>query len=192
MYVTLLDSIKRKRFTTPCAAYVEHDSDGLILLELTGATSAVEAMWAHIVKGRTERSLTPTTLHFNVGSVSHNLRVIPQTSYKRATSQRDRMIIQHEGLSRYRYDYLLKGDMDTPSPWFYQALALKLPYPVLKHWTKPLWIHAINSNLVVPIKTAYGVSAWTLHADDYYLTGWQKLITNLIKKKVLTAEVPNG
>lgn len=191
MYVTLLDSIKRRRFTTPCVAYVEDNEDGLILLELTGATSAVEAMWAHIVKGRTERSLTPTTLHFNVGSVSHNLRVIPQTSYKRATSQRDRMIVQHEGLSRYRYDYLLKGDMDTPSPWFYQALALKLPYPVLLHWAKPLWIHAIDGNLIRPIPTAYGVSAWKLHANDYYLNGWQKLISTLVKKKVLT-EVPNG
>lgn len=191
MYVTLLDSIGRKRFTAPCAAFVQHEQDGLILIELTGVTSAVEAMWAHIVKGRTERSLVATTLYFNVGSVSHNLRVIPQTSYKRATKERSRMIIQHEGLSRFNYDYLLGGDVETPSPWFYQALSVKLPYPVLRHWAEPLWVHAVDGNLVVPVRTAYGVSAWKLHATDYYLNGWQKLITSLIKKNILT-EVPNG
>lgn len=190
MYLVLTDSIGRKRFTVPCAAYVSHDEDGLVLLEVTGTTTAMEAIWANIVKGRTVRYVVDTEITFNVGATSRRVRVHPQTTYKRQ-SARSRMLLMHEGMSRYEYRYLIGGTVEEPSPWFQQAVQLRLPFPMLSHWTRDLWRYAVDDNLIMPIKQSYGMTAWKLLATDYFTTKWQKLISTMVRDGVLK-EKANG
>jgi hypothetical protein len=186
MYVTLLDSAGRLRFTVPCAAFAADHSDGLLLLELTGADSENRAVWSHIVKARTERSLTATHAHFHVAGAQHTIRVVPTTKYHKV-EQAGRVLLLHDGLSRFRHDYLLGGDAEEPSPWFLPALQLRLPIPVLSHWARGLWQAARHEDLVRPVATAYGPApVWGL-GDN--LPGWEKLVQGLIKARKLTAEV---
>lgn len=187
MYVKLYDSADRLRFTVPCAAFVADDADGLILLELVGADSENRAVWSHIVKGRTERNLTDTNAYFFAGGAQHRIKVIPSTKYHKV-EQSGRLILLHDGLTRFRHDYLLAGAADEPSPWFLPALQLRLPIPVLPTWAPRLWEAAQNKKLVQPADVAFGPAVvWRLLADG--LDPWTTLIQHLVKTKQLTAQV---
>ncbi len=189
MYVKLLDKIDRLRVTAQCTAYAESDTDGLLLIELPDVTSAVEAVWSHIVKGRSERTLTNTNVYFNVGGVSRRIQVVPTTKYHRDKKATDRLLLLHDGLTRFRYDYVLGGSADEPSPWFLVALQMRLPIPVLPHWSPVLWTAAQENNLVVPTDAVYGaISVWKLRASDSWIDNWSKMIKELVKTKKLTAE----
>lgn len=187
MYVKLFDSAGRLRFTVPCAAFVADNADGLILLELVGADSENRAVWSHIVKARTERNLTATHAHFHVGGVQHTIRVFPATKYHKV-EQSGRLILLHDGLTRFRYDYLLSGTADQPSPWFLPALQLRLPIPVLPAWASALWAAAQHERLVQAVNIAFGpATIWRLLADE--LARWSALVQDHIRTKKLTPEV---
>lgn len=189
MYVKLLDKIDRLRVTAQCTAYAESETDGLLLIELPDVTSAIEAIWSHIVKGRSERTLTSTNVYFNVGGVSRRVAVVPSTKYHRDKKATDRLLLLHDGLTRFRYDYVLGGSVDEPSPWFLVALQMRLPIPVLPHWSPMLWVAAQENNLVVPADVVYGaISVWKIRANDSWIDNWSKMIQGLVKNKKLTAE----
>ena len=186
MYVKLFDSADRLRFTVPCAAFVADDADGLILLELVGADSENRAVWSHIVKARAERNLTATHAQFFAAGAQHTIRVIPSTKYHKA-EQSGRLILLHDGLTRFRYDYLLAGAADAPSPWFLTALQLRLPIPVLPGWATTLWGAALAEKLVQPVTCAYSpVAVWQLLAGG--LDAWGAMIQRLVRARKLTAE----
>ena len=193
MYVKLFDSAGRLRFTVPCAAFVADDADGLILLELTGADSENRAVWSHIVKARTERTLTATHAHFHVGGVQHTIKVIPTTKYHKV-EQSGRVILLHDGLTRFRYDYLLAGAADAPSPWFLPALQLRLPIPVLATWAPTLWTAAQYDRLVQLVDVAFGPAVvWRLLIDEKNQVLWNALVQDLVRSRKLTASsVPVG
>lgn len=185
MYVKLHDKANRLRFTVPCAAYVADDSDGLLLLELVGADSENRAVWSHIVKARSERSLTATSAHFHAGASKDVICVVPTTKYHKV-EQSGRVILLHEGLTRFRYEYLLGGDDDTPSPWFMLALQLHLAIPVLPHWAPALWQAARDRELVEPAKTAFGPAmVWKLDVNQ---NTWERTVQDLVKTRKVTAE----
>lgn len=189
MYVKLLDKTDRLRVTAQCVSYAESDVDGLLLIELPDVTSAIEAIWSHIVKGRTERNLTDTNAYFHVGGVTRRIRVVPSTKYHRDKKVTDRLILLHDGLTRFRYDYLLCGSVDEPSPWFLPALQLRLPIPVLPHWSETLWTAARANHLVTPADTTYGsATVWKLNASEIWIESWSKMIQELVKAKKLTAK----
>lgn len=186
MYVKLHDSAGRLRFTVPCAAFVADDAAGLLLLELVGADSENRAVWSHIVKARTERSLTDTNAHFFAGGAQHTIRVVPATKYHKV-EQSGRLILLHDGLTRFRYDYLLAGSADAPSPWFLPALQLRLPIPVLPHWAPTLWTAAQDNKLLKRAKIAFGPTiVWQLFADGIFADAWAKVVQKLVKAKQLT------
>jgi hypothetical protein len=192
MYVTLRDSIGRKRFVVPVASFAQCEENGLILIELVGVAQANEAAWANIVKQRSERSVTDTNLTFTVGSLEKAVRVTPlKGRYKRAVKIQDRVLIKHEGLSRFNQDWLIGGSLERPSPWFFQAAANKLLFPILPHWSNTLWKAGINERLVIACNNQYGVSVWEFKHQDYYAKRWEKLVIELIKGKQLKEE-PNG
>jgi hypothetical protein len=109
MYIELHDKTGRLRFTVPCAAYVADNADGLLLLEMVGADSENRAVWSHIVKARSERSLTATNAHFHAAGADELIYVVPTTKYHKI-EQPGRVILLHDGLTRFRYEYLLGGD----------------------------------------------------------------------------------
>ena len=185
MYVQLFDSRGRLRFTVPCAAFVADHGDGLVLLELVGADSENRAVWSHLVKARSERTLTATTAHFHAAGAQHTLQVIPTTKYHKV-EQAGRVILLHDGLTRFRHDYLLGGTAGEPSPWFLPALQLRLPIPVLPAWAGTLWQAALADKLVQAADVAYGPAlVWKLQADN--LASWAKLVQRLVRARQLTA-----
>ena len=188
MYVKLLDSIGRLRVTAQCAAFSQDDDDGLLLLELVDVTSANEAIWSHIVKGRTERNIVSTNAHFQLGDIQSAIKVIPSTKYHKIKLPKDnRIILLHSGLSRFSYDYLLGGNIEEPSPWFLLALQMRLPYPILPHWINTLWRKAQAEDLVESISKTYGdTSVWRFRANSYQVMKWGELLTKLVKTKELT------
>lgn len=192
MYVTLRDSIGRKRFVVPVASFAQSEEHGLILIELVGVAQANEAAWANIVKQRSERTVVDTDLTFTYGSFHKIVRVSPlKGRYKRAVKIQDRVLIKHEGLSRFNQDWIIGGSLENPSPWFFQAVANKLPFPVLPHWTSTLWQTGISEKLVVACDNSYGVSVWQLKHEDYYSERWKKVVLELIKNRKLK-EAPDG
>ena len=187
MYVKLHDSAGRLRFTVPCAAYVADDENGLLLLELVGADSENRAVWSHIVKARSERSLTTTSAHFHAGASKDGICVVPTTKYHKV-EQSGRVILLHDGLTRFRYEYLLGGDDDKPSPWFMLALQLHLAIPVLSHWASTVWAAARGRKLVRPVDVSFGpATVWKL---DLNLSSWESVVQDLVKTRKVAAEVP--
>ena len=74
-----------------------------------------------------------------------------------------RVILLHDGLTRFRYEYLLGGDDNEPSPWFMLALQQHIPIPVLPHWAPVLWARAHELSLVRPADVSFGPAVvWQL------------------------------
>jgi len=180
MYVELHDKIGRLRFTVLTAAYVADQADGLLLLELVGADSENRAVWSHIVKARTERSLVTTNAHFHAAGVDEAICVVPTIKYHKV-EQAGRVILLHDGLTRFRHLYLLGGSEDTPSPWFMPALQMHLPIPVLPHWAPIVWHQALAERLVRPVETCFGAAVvWKLNVRPI---SWERLVQDLVKEK---------
>ncbi len=185
MYVKLHDKANRLRFTVPCAAYAADNPAGLLLLELVGADSENRAVWSHIVKARSERSLVDTNAHLHVGAATETIQVVPTTKYHKV-EQAGRVILLHDGLTRFRYEYLLGGDDDEPSPWFMQALQQHIPIPVLPHWTPMIWAKARDLRLVQPANVSFGpVVVWQLHLNQ---DAWNQIIQDLVKTRKVTVK----
>jgi hypothetical protein len=185
MYVKLHDKAERLRFTVPCAAYVADDENGLLLLELVGADSENRAVWSHIVKARSERSLTATSAHFHAGASKDVICVVPNTKYHKV-EQSGRVILLHDGLTRFRYEYLLGGDDDAPSPWFMLALQQHIPIPVLSHWAPVIRAKARELSLVRPADVSFGPAVvWQL---DLNQNTWERMIQDLVKARKVTVE----
>jgi len=189
MYVKLVDKDGKFRVAAQCASFAASNDDGLLLLELPDVTSAVDAIWSHLVKGRSERSLTGTNAHFYSGGVHHQIKLIPSTKYHRDKKITDRLLLVHDGLTRFQYQYLMGGSLDEPSPWFMVAAQQCLPIPLLPHWAPVLWGHALTKGLVTIADTVYGdIAVWKMHAGSSQLDNWVKLIQDLVQAKKLTAE----
>ena len=185
MYVKLHDKADRLRFTVPCAAYVADNADGLLLLELVGADSENRAVWSHLVKARSERSLVATGAQFYAGGAAEVICVIPTTKYHKV-EQSGRVILLHDSLTRFRYQYLLGGDDEQPSPWFLPALQMQIPIPVLPHWAPVIWTNARERNLVQPVDVSFGPAVvWQL---DLNQNTWERMIQELVKARKVTAE----
>ncbi len=185
MYVKLHDKAGRLRFTVPCAAYVADNADGLLLLELVGADSENRAVWSHIVKARSERSLLATSAHFHAGAPKDVICVVPTTKYHKV-EQSGRVILLHDGLTRFRYEYLLGGADDEPSPWFMLALQQHIPIPMLPHWAPVIWARARELSLVQPADLSFGPAVvWQL---DLSQNTWERMIQDLVKARKVTVE----
>jgi hypothetical protein len=185
MYVELHDKTGRLRFTVPCAAYVADNAHGLLLLELVGADSENRAVWSHIVKARSERSLTATNAHFHAAGADETICVVPTTKYHKI-EQPGRVILLHDGLTRFRYEYLLGGDDDVPSPWFMLALQQHIPIPVLPHWASAIWAKARELSVVRPADLSFGPAVvWQL---DLNQNAWEQMIQDLVKARKVTVE----
>lgn len=182
MYITLTDKADRHRHTTPAAAFAANDDAGLLLLELTGPDIANRAVWANIVKARTERSLTPTQATFHQAGQAVPIMVIPTTKYHKV-EQPGRLILLHAGFTRWRLQLLFDGG-ETPNPWFLAGWQSNLPLPILPHWAGLLWAAGIKHNLVTRPDHTYGpVVIWHVNWD---LARWQHLVQTLVKQRKLT------
>jgi hypothetical protein len=185
MYVKLHDSAGRLRLNVPCAACVADDENGLLLLELVGADSENRAVWSHLVKDRSERSLVATGAQFHAGASKDVICVVPTTKYHKV-EESGRVILLHDGLTRFRYEYLLGGNDNTPSPWFMPALQQHIPIPVLPHWAPVLWTKAREKKLVQPADLSFGPAVvWQL---DLNQNSWERMIQDLVKTRKVTVE----
>ena len=190
MRIQLSDANDRVRFQPPCAAFIHDDADGLILLELTGADSENRAVWSHLVKRRTERSLVETHATFVAAGFARPIQVIPTTKYHSVPGA-GRLTLLHSGLTQYNRAWLLGGSESEPSPWFLAGLQRTLPLPILPHWAPVLWQAAIADKLLAPASTVFApISAWQLRAssEGTYFNRWVILLTRLVHKRQLSVE----
>jgi hypothetical protein len=158
----------------------------LLILELAGPDSGRRAIWSNIVKGRKANSREHTDVVFQVGGIKINVMVTPTKANKyHQVKDRDRTILIHDSLSRFRYEYLLGGTEDEPSPWFFGAFQMNLNLPTLNHWTETLWRHAVDEEIIKPVQSHGSVTVWHAH---WYEPRWSKLITELVKTGTLTKE----
>jgi hypothetical protein len=185
MYVELHDKTGRLRFIVPCTAYVADNADGLLLLELVGADSENRAVWSHIVKARSERSLVATGAQFHAAGADETICVVPTTKYHKV-EQSGRVLLLHDGLTRFRYEYLLGGDDDVPSPWFMLALQQHIPVPVLPHWAPVIWAKARELSVVQPTNVSFGPAVvWKFGLNP---NTWEQMIQGLVKARKVTVE----
>ena len=185
MYVILNDAKGRHRHTVPVSAFAHCTSDGLLLLELTGVDTQNRAVWANIVKHRPERTLTLTDAIFQMGQKVEPIGVIPTTKYHKV-ERPGRVLLLHDGLTRFQMNFLLGGSHDQPSPWFAAALQATVPLPVLDHWITPLWKAAIAEKLLLLAQVIAGpVNVWRLSHET---ATWRRMISRMVYAKMLTVE----
>jgi len=166
--------------TVECVAAAQdkgYYGDGLLYLELRGATEATRAIWANIVKRRDERSLTPTNVKLiNPGDRTGTISVIPRTKYHMRIKG-DRLAMFHHKLDRLHRNYVLGGDDETPPPHFQITLQQKIDIPFLQEWTQTIWKKALELELVEKMDS-FGISCYEI--KQY--ANWHQVLTLLYEK----------
>jgi hypothetical protein len=187
MLVNLYDKNGKHRVSCPVLTFAQDANEsyapGLLLLEIAGPDSARRAIWSNIVKGRTSNSREATDVMFSYGGIKKIVLVTPtKTNKYHQVKDKNRTLLVHDGLSRFRYEYLLGGDEDEPSPWFFPAFQLNLNLPTLDHWMSTIWREAIDEGNIVPVQNYGTVTLWKVL---WYEPRWQKLLSRLVKDGTL-------
>ncbi len=185
MYIELRDTIGRHRFDAPVSSFAQDPSEGLLMVELTGVPQANEAVWAHFVRGRSERTLQKTGATLRAGGLVIPIYLTPGVRYHRDKGIKDRVLILHDGFSRYKNRFIVGGDEETPSPWFPSSLS-RLPYGLLPHWYPVLWRSSQKATSSIPVlitkvSEVWGPKAvWEVKTTDYEKY-WERRIIQLLK-----------
>lgn len=147
---TLRDAIGRKRFAVPVVSFAHDDEQGLVLMELAGATNANRAIWAHLVKRRTERSLTTTNITVEGPASSSVVQLVPGKQVFVTRTVGTHLLILHRRVTQSISTILLGGTLEEPSPHFRRTMNMYCPFPVLEAWLPILWRQAVRDGQITP------------------------------------------
>lgn len=168
---------KRHRFTVRCPFFVHDRTDGLVFMELVGVPTETRAVWAHLLQGRSERSLVDTNAVFQIAGVRTTVRINPTTKYF-SYQTRSRLLLMHEEMTKQNMRYMLGGTETEPSPWFQTVLSHHLPYPFLLGWLPQLWLYGVSDNLIQPADSWGPQRVWKFWPNDYE---WRRLIVAKVR-----------
>lgn len=158
----------------------------LILLELYGATEAMRAIFANIVKHRPKQTGYDSSVMTEVVVNESKIKVIPTDRYQTLTINGHLFII-NAGLSAKDRHYIIDGDDVTPSPWFFQLLQRQVPdVPILREWTDELWKLGIKHKLVKACDTHGGGGRmfWRINKSASWRGGPDKTWADCVKEVI--------
>lgn len=158
----------------------------MVMLELYGATEAMRAIWANIVKHRPKQTGYDSSVITEVVVGESKLKVIPTDRYQTLMID-GHLFIAHAGLSVKDRQYIVEGDDKTPSPWFFQLLQRQVPdVPILQEWTTALWVLGIQHKLVkaCDVYGGGGRMFWRINKSASWRGGPDKTWAHCVKEVV--------
>ena len=180
MYLELYDKIGRRRFKgMQCPDYVA-DRNGVLFMTAFGPPQAIRAVWAHLVKHRKKRTLTPTNIKVSEGPLVTTVQTMPNVNRYHMINvtvdgQQGICIMRHD-MNRLHAEYVVGGTEDEPSPWFEMALGQIPTLPYREEWLTALWQMGVYARLIEPVdKCTSALRFWRVHTDDGQ---WRGLISD--------------
>jgi len=184
----------KTKVKAPVSAYAM-EGPSLLLIELSGATSANEAIFAHLASKRNKKKKSPVITGLTILGGPHKIKVFvnPQNKLMRVQAK-DTLIVLEEGMTKFRRRFLLDGDESNASPWFLATLANTIDVPLLPEWENPLWAEGIRIKLLERAPS-HNCGVWRIKEKAYtndekyrgkYRYGtyvsWTKMIQTLIQE----------
>lgn len=126
-------------------------NDTLAFIEIAGPTTAVRAMWAHLVRRRVgSASDRPDPTNIVFGTERDTLKLEAKVRYLSRQIQ-ENYVVMKKGFSKELRHYFVGGDMLVPSPYFLSAFRLNFTtIPILPEWTTRMWQLALEKELIEP------------------------------------------
>lgn len=182
MYCIRTGSKGKALYTVQVPSFIAgHDYDeGLLWMEMAGAEQACRAIWAYLVKKRTERKPTKLAgISVREGMQIHNIYIDPTIKYYSAVTTHG-LVVFHQDFSRLSGRLMLGGDWSIPSPWFQASFQKLVSVPFLPEWIPALWKCGIENELITEPKTVIGpVRVWKL-VSNY--DKWARLVRNIVRE----------
>lgn len=161
----------------------------LAMIELQGATTAVRAMWAHLVKYRGDGE-TMTDIQIKVGSKWESVYVPTNKKFQRKEKSGYVLLWSPDWEAKSR-KFMLGGDLDNPPIHFMEAFRINVPdVPFLFDWAPQLWKIGLEKELIVPLTTFDSLmNAWEfkVKASGYYGADWEDLVKELVRNGAISS-----
>ena len=166
MKIQVTAQIKKKKnvFTATSPLLVLNDSRSLMMLELCGPDTAIQAIWANIVKGRNSRDGTQTDVKYFDDTDGSTLCVIEKEKYLKK-SWPGRLLIYAKAFGEKQRTAFLGGTYEEPPIHFMDAFkAFNQNIPFLPHHDKILWKMALEIKGVKPLQSfsSSNIGAWQI------------------------------
>jgi hypothetical protein len=185
MRLVFSTTIKQKPQVLTCEAIMvalnpteSRYSPPVSFLELVGSASTTRAMWAHLVKRRTEDRVVNTDIIMQLPSGDTALQVMPRTKYGTRAIGKSFFIIDIRYMDKMR-KYMIGGSYEDPNRYFMDALRINVPeLPVLPEWKVALWKKGIDMGGIVPqIVHGNDTNAWTIENEGKV---WNKILKEVV------------
>lgn len=181
MYCELYDKIGRRRFKGLQAPDYVEDNTGLVFMTLFGPPQAIRAVWAHLVRKRTKRSLVATNIQVSEGPNVFTVHTMPHLNRYHMTpvsidGQQGICILRHD-MNRLNAEYVVGGTEDEPSPWFEMALGQIPTLPYRKEWLPMLWQMGISEDLITEVDSNRCISALRFWKINTYDSTWRRMLS---------------
>lgn len=183
MKVTFQTTIKRKLQTFTCESpffavrKYDHWHKHLAILEINGAPTAIQAIWAHLVKRRTGQDSENTDIKIKAANEEITLAVIPGSKYYK-TVVGNTLVLSIAEFGKKSRKCFLGGDYENPSPYFIDAFRINVPQiPVLRTWAYDLWKLGLDKGGIKPLFNYGPVNAWEIVSHP-----WEDVIKEMVPK----------
>lgn len=136
----------------------------LMMIELCGADTAIRAIWANIVKARSQRDGNGTDVFYYEGGNKINIAVIEKEKYI-SKSYPNRILIYSKRFAEKGREAFLGGTFEEPPIHFIDAFKMKnQDIPFLTEWSTALWKIGLEVGGVAPLTvfSTNNISAWEI------------------------------
>jgi len=155
-----------------------------IYLNIAGAATSVEAVWARLVQGK---ELTVTPLERNTSSIvlhSPEKGLYTRMQRKIEWLGMDNLILLHRQLAQpefidQSFAYVIALDSAQASLRLVDYISKLVKIAVFPQWGEYLRKRGYRENLLTPHTSFEGVEFWTIHLDA---VGWTSLICNGLRR----------
>ena len=181
-------TLKRKRAEKPQTVTAEAVTlafdarDVLAFVELSGPTSAIRAIWAELMRGRSRTASDEpdfTKIKFTYKGQETVLKLAAKTRYLTRNVDGNIVVI-HPGFDVTKRTYIMGGDLETPSQYFLDSFRhVCTTIPVLPEWSAELWRLGLEKEVIKPLISFGSYNFWHIVPDDYKST-WTEIIKKVV------------
>lgn len=158
------------------------DGNNMVMIELRGVDTAINAIWAHIVKGKHEGNVTNVV--FNYEGRDRPLYLPEKEKYLKY-GFKNGILLYSKMFAEKERSAFLGGNDETPAIHFMEAFKMtNQEIPFLDSWALNLWKIAIQKAHITPLETISdrNMNAWKIKKGiqqqwkDTYIRDGKKLI----------------
>ena len=177
-------TLKRKRSEKPQTVTAEavtlafDTQDVLAFVELSGPTSAIRAIWAELMRGRSRTASDEpdhTKIKFTYKGHDTVLKLAAKTRY--LTRNLDgNIVVMHPGFDVTKRTHMMGGDLETPSLYFLDSFRhVCTTIPVLPEWSAELWRLGLEKEVIKPLISFGSYNFWYI-VPDVYKDVWKEIV----------------